>query len=247
MKYERFHFERVTSTNDYAKELLQEHNCVVVTAEYQTKGRGRNKNQWFGDFGQNVYLSFGLRHNQNKLIEEVAYFQGLGSLAVLHTLRDLAPNISYFLKYPNDVYAKSRDGSYRKISGILVEHQFLLELCVSSVIGIGINVNQTQFPEEIRESATSLKLLGYEFDVEEVIQKLICHITKLIEMFPDEVFNLWINTLQIIGREVLATNRNLLCEVQGIDPVGRLIASLKETGEVLFISDGDSIRYDFEG
>lgn len=246
MNYERFHFEKVTSTNDYAKELLQKYSCVFVTADFQTKGRGRNKNQWFGDYGQNVYFSFGIRHPNLKQIEEIAYLQGLGAVATLRALQHLAPEVKFVLKYPNDVYAKCNDGRFRKISGILVEHQFVGEKCVSSVLGIGVNVNQAKFDEQLDDSAVSLKLLGLEKKVEDVVQLLISNIVELMSLFPEEVFQLWVDNLEIVGKDINVITRGIVCKVEGIDSIGRLIAVAKENFERLLIDDGDSIRYEFE-
>ncbi|MEJ5285955.1 MAG: hypothetical protein CH6_4037 [Candidatus Kapaibacterium sp.] len=246
MIYQRYHFERLTSTNDYAKELLQKHNCVVVTADFQTQGRGRNKNQWLGEYAQNVYLSFGVKHPNLRLFEEVAYFQGLGALAVYNTLVKITPTVQYALKYPNDIYAKTKDSKFRKISGVLVEHQFVGNLCVSTVLGIGINVNQKEFPKELSETAISLRMLGYDFKVEDIVNHLISEIERLMELFPDEIFQIWKNKLNIIGKEIFVVNRQLLCKVEGMDSIGRLIA-VANNNEKLLISDGDSIRYELEG
>jgi BirA family biotin operon repressor/biotin-[acetyl-CoA-carboxylase] ligase len=245
LNIERYHFETVTSTNDFAKELLQKNDCVVVTANFQTKGRGRNKNVWLGDFGQNVYFSLAIKHNDFKRLEEVAYLQGLAAIVVQSALRELCPKTHFVLKYPNDVYAKCQDGKYRKISGILIEHQFLGEFCSSSIIGIGINVKQKSFPAELQDSATSIIQLGYETSVEDVISKLLEYFDKYFALLPSEVFSLWVKELNIIGKQIRVLNKDATCEVVGIDTIGCLMAKINDTDEVLTINDGDSIRYEF--
>lgn len=246
MRFQRFHYESVTSTNDYAKELLQTTDCVIVTANYQTQGRGRNKNSWIGDFGQNVYLSLGIRHNEMKSADDVAHFQGLGGLAVLYTLRQLCKDLNFRLKYPNDVYAKCIDGRFKKISGILLEHQFVGELCYSTVLGIGINVNQTNFPPELEPYATSLKILGCNKMVDVVINTLIENIQNLLNLLPWEIFQNWFDEVNIIGKKIFVVNRNLFCEAIRYDSFGRLVVLNPENGQTILIADGDSIRYEIE-
>lgn len=243
MNFRRFHYRTVTSTNDFAKELLYEHNFVVVTADYQTQGRGRNKNRWEGEFGSNVYFSFAMKYENFKSMEEVAYLQGLGALATKYALKDIAPNLVLVLKYPNDVYVKCSDGFFRKISGVLVEHQFLGDLCSSSVLGIGINVNQTSFPEEIKQKATSLKLLNIDSTPDKIVDELIKQIENMFKFYPNEIMLLWEKELNIKGKQVEILGRAKKFTAYGLDSIGRLICKSSEN-ELIFVSSGDSIIYE---
>ncbi|MFN3307113.1 MAG: biotin--[acetyl-CoA-carboxylase] ligase [Candidatus Kapaibacteriota bacterium] len=246
MKFKRFNYETVTSTNDFAKELLQTTDCVIVTANYQTRGRGRNENSWFGDFGQNVYFSLGIRHNEMKRAEDLAHLQGLGCLAVLATLRQLCPHLDFRLKYPNDVYVRAEGGKFKKISGILIEHQFVGEFCYATILGIGINVNQMTFPNDVEEFATSLKILGCKLMVDVVVDKLIDNIQNFFSLLPWEVLQKWFEELNIIGKKIFVVNRNYFCEAVALDNIGRLVVRNQDRGETLVITDGDSIRYEIE-
>lgn len=243
MEIVRFHYERITSTNDFAKELLLHHNFVVVTADYQTQGRGRNKNIWEGSFGLNVYFSFGIKYQNLRQVEEVAYLQGLGALATIYSLREIASDISFVLKYPNDVYAKCSDCVFRKISGILVEHQFLGEFCSSSVIGIGINVKQTKFPDDLQNRATSLKLLGKEASPEQVTEILIAQIQKYFQLYPHEIKSLWESELKLAGKKVKVISTNQTFIAEGLDSLGRLVGKTSKN-EVVVVTDGDSVAYE---
>ncbi len=243
MNFRRFHYQTVTSTNDFAKELLNEHNFVVVTADYQTQGRGRNKNRWEGEFGLNVYFSFAMKYENFKNMEEVAYLQGLGALATKKVLADIAPDLIFVLKYPNDIYVKCQDSFFRKISGVLVEHQFLGELCWSSVLGIGINVNQTSFPEDIKQKATSLKLLNINSTPDMVVEALIKQIESLFELYPYEMMSLWEKELNIKGKQIEIVGSKRKLTAKGLDTIGRLICESSEN-ELIFVSSGDSIIYE---
>ncbi|MCX7880250.1 MAG: biotin--[acetyl-CoA-carboxylase] ligase [Ignavibacteria bacterium] len=244
MKPTRYHFSVLTSTNEFAKELLKTEQLVVVTADFQTQGRGRKNNVWIGDFGANVYYSFGIRYDKEKSFNEVAYLQALGSLASLNVLKKEAPDIEFCLKYPNDVIAKTTKSENRKISGILVEHQFWGELCKSSVIGIGINVNQTYFDKDLEKIATSLKLLNKNIEVESVIENLTNEIMNLLSESPNLVLSEWKAKLNIIGKVVYLADRNLFLKVKGFDDVGRLVGETIDTNEIIYVSDSESLRYE---
>lgn len=241
----RFHFNIISSTSDYAKELIEKHKFVVVTANYQTAGRGRNKNVWEGNYGENVYFSMGIKHVSLQPIDEVAYLQGLGCLGVKQTLEHITTT-TFRLKYPNDVYAKCSDGIFRKISGVLIEHIFFGDLCEGSIIGIGINVNQSEFSGELRRKATSLKDIGVNTNVDYVVELLEKELIKLLELPKNQVFQLWKDELDIYNKTIEIIGSEGVWKVEGFDNIGRLIAVNQGIGEKIILDNGDSIRYAFE-
>lgn len=242
----RFHFNIISSTSDYAKELIEEHKFVVVTADYQTAGRGRNKNVWEGNHGENVYFSMGMKYASLQLIDEVAYLQGLGCLGVKQTLECIATTTTFRLKYPNDVYARCSDGMFRKISGVLIEHIFFGDLCEGSIIGIGINVNQSEFPGELRRKATSLKNIGVNTSVDYVVELLEKHLTALLELPKNQVFQLWKDGLDIYNKSIEIIGKEGVWKAEGFDNIGRLVVVNQTMGEKIILDNGDSIRYAFE-
>jgi BirA family biotin operon repressor/biotin-[acetyl-CoA-carboxylase] ligase len=242
----RFHFNVVSSTSDYAKELIEKHKFVVVTANYQTAGRGRNKNIWEGNYGENVYFSMGMKYASLQPIDEVTYLQGLGCLGVKQTLEHIATTTTFCLKYPNDVYAKCLDGIFRKISGVLIEHIFFGDLCEGSIIGIGINVNQYEFPNELRQKATSLKNIGVSTSVDYVVELLEKNLIDLLELPKNQVFQLWKDELDVYNKTIEIIGREGVWRVEGFDNIGRLIAVNRTIGEKIILDNGDSIRYAFE-
>lgn len=242
----RFHFNIISSTSDYAKELIEKHKFVVVTADHQTAGRGRNKNVWEGNYGENVYFSMGMKYASLQPIDEVAYLQGLGCLGAKQTLKHITPTTTFFLKYPNDVYAKCSDGMFRKISGILIEHIFFGDLCEGSIIGIGINVNQSEFPGELRKKATSLKNIGVNTSVDYIIELLEKHLIGLLELPKNQVFQLWKDELDIYNRPIEIIGKEGVWKAEGFDNIGRLVVVNQTIGEKIILDNGDSIRYAFE-
>ncbi len=240
-----YHFGEISSTNDYIGHLLQIEDEVVVTAEFQAKGRGRNEKNWFGGYRSNLYYSYGKKHKTEVNYEELVSYQFVGCLAVLELLEAIAPNISFRLKYPNDVYAKTPNG-WKKISGVLVEHSFSGDRCESSVIGIGINVNQREFPIAEGINPTSLSLLGIETEPERLIEPLSGNIKKYLELSPSQIFEKWSNKLNIISKIVTVSNKDGLWQASKLYPTGQLELLSLDTGNYIFVDNSDSIRYELD-
>ena len=143
--------DEVTSTNDVVRDLglAGEPHGAVVFAEHQTSGRGRRENRWLAPKGRDLMFSVLLRP------EAPAHFwpriTTLAALAICKGIEHELP-LTPTIKWPNDVYVADR-----KIAGLLAE-SLASPSGTFIVLGIGINVNTTEFPEDIRASATSLSL-----------------------------------------------------------------------------------------
>lgn len=167
-----------TSTNTHATQLLRQTNLPegsVVWAHYQTSGRGQQGNTWLAEKGKN--LTFSLVIHPNFLsAEKQFYLSKVTSLAVLGMLTEYLPASQYDIqiKWPNDILVNKQ-----KIAGILIESILRGSSLQSSVIGLGLNVNQSGF-EEMKRKATSLfVLLGKEFDLKAVLELFCKHFEAL--------------------------------------------------------------------
>lgn len=245
-----YNFDEITSTNDYAKELLSDEDIICVTAHNQTKGRGRNGKEWYGNYGNNLFISFGIKHTHSYSLEFLSNLQVIGAMAVKQSL-EIISNISFRLKYPNDVYAF--DGrKYRKISGVLVEHGFSGSDCNHSIVGIGVNINEVNFPEELKENATSLKLLGINVEIEELQRLVIKNFSLLLSLDDHEVYEMWVEDLKIIGKEINIIAGNNFDPNSGNKYIahellndGRLLL-INQNNNKIIIDNGDTIRYNFD-
>ncbi|MDG2331539.1 MAG: biotin--[acetyl-CoA-carboxylase] ligase [Flavobacteriales bacterium] len=142
----------VDSTNNFAANLIKETNVLdgtVIMAEHQTNGKGQSGNSWFSQPKLNLTCSYILRPTFLK-IEDQFYLSMVISLAVTRTLSELG--IKSVIKWPNDILVESK-----KIAGILIENSVQKNRFSHSIIGIGFNVNQTDFMSEV--NATSIKTL----------------------------------------------------------------------------------------
>ncbi len=238
-----YHFQQIESTNDFAKELIKNESELVVTADYQSNGKGRSQRMWHGDYGQNVYFSYAINHEVIPNRSNYLIYQIAGSLAAYYTLSEIGGQEIFRLKYPNDVYAKVNEGLFRKICGVLVEHTFSGEVCKSTVIGIGLNVNQKVFSNEILEIATSLSLIGYNVEVKSVIDKLTEILKLQLEKNDEQIIDDWLKKLNLSGKKVLIVGEDGYWNVLGINNDGRLVLENRESGITKKIDDGNSVRY----
>jgi len=153
-------FARVDSTNERARELGRagEPDGAVVVADEQTAGRGRRRRTWASPAGKGLYVSVLLRP-PFAAAESGPAVQLAAGIAAAEALAGILP-VPPLLRWPNDCYAGGR-----KIAGVLVEAETTGGELEFLVCGVGINVNQQtgDFPEELRERATSIRLqLGHE-------------------------------------------------------------------------------------
>lgn len=140
------HRSETVSTNLDAREGT---HGDVYTADFQTAGRGRLDHKWLSAPGENLMMSVVLSV-EGLSPEHVATLPLVIGLAVCRGLSPLFRGLSPLLKWPNDVLV-----GWRKLSGILSERQgdFV-------IVGIGVNVNQIDFPPEIAEKSTSLAIIA---------------------------------------------------------------------------------------
>lgn len=148
------HFDEIDSTNTYLKQEYQNlDNLTFVTASYQSSGHGRNSRVWNANKEENVLLSYLIKDKD--IIEHFSYVSMFSAVVIVKYLESKGlENVS--IKWPNDVYVNGK-----KIAGILLEGEYPNYI----VVGIGVNLNQTNFGnKELRHPATSLKLEKRDFN-----------------------------------------------------------------------------------
>ena len=137
---------------------------MVVTSR-QTKGRGQVDAQWCSQPNNSLTLSV-FKRFEGLHISHQWYVSMAVSLAVFNTLKHFKiPEIS--IKWPNDIMSRSK-----KMAGILIENQIKQGNVVSSIIGLGINVNEEKF-ESLPQATSMLLATGNKYDLNEVLQSVI--------------------------------------------------------------------------
>lgn len=206
-------YETVESTQEIAHKLAREgaQEGTVVIAEQQSKGRGRLGRAWESPKGTGIWMSIIVRPNippyqapQLTLLTAVAIVQAIQQVT------NLRPEI----KWPNDILINGK-----KLVGILTELQAEADVIQAIIIGIGINVNTKQFPEELKRKATSLLLEnnGQEVERAGLIRAIFQQFEKLYEEYLQHGFKpiklLWESYNVSIGKYISA--KTLSQEING--------------------------------
>ncbi len=161
--------EAVDSTNRYALDYGKP--FTAITAERQSAGRGRRGHQWYSPEG-NLYLTITLPGIDTRL----TVFAGV---AARDAIAGLLPGETPLIKWPNDILV-----SGRKIAGILCESRASI-----TAVGIGVNVNQIEWPEEIAGKAGSLKFFsGRSYVICDIAGLIIDSLGKWYDTFSDMGF-----------------------------------------------------------
>lgn len=133
--------DEVDSTNSYLREHREEVPAMtMVAAHTQRAGRGQRGNSWESEPGKNLTFSFRIEHPELRPTEQFAISEAV-ALGMVEFLR--TRDIEAMVKWPNDIYVDNR-----KISGILIENSILGDWISDSIVGIGLNVNQTIFKSD---------------------------------------------------------------------------------------------------
>lgn len=261
--FQRYHFPELPSTNDKAKELSRRYavnEFLAVTTDLQTSGRGRNGRVWLGRANENVYCSLAVRHgimsglakNAQGLTANLAVYQAIGSLAALQAIRSFLPPVQRHtaqLKYPNDVYLLNAADERKKVCGVLIEHEFLGAECIGSIIGIGINVRQTEFPAELAVKASSLLACGIDVEVEDVMTALLRESEKYCELYAlsgrkdstQAAFSEWWRELALEGVRVAVSGTEGAWTALRLQEDGSLLVRYTESNETRTVMNGDSL------
>lgn len=178
----------VESTNTYAMDLLRNVNAIegtVVYTDYQTSGKGQRGAQWNSRNASNITVSVILKPNFLD-IKQSFYLSKISALAVYDVLAEILTGSQYDIKikWPNDILVNKK-----KIAGILIENNFYNQSIQHSVIGVGLNVNQTEFGD--LPNAISLKnLVLKDFDRQKILEKLCEYLEKWYLKLKESKFEL---------------------------------------------------------
>ncbi|PCJ25152.1 MAG: biotin--[acetyl-CoA-carboxylase] ligase [Flavobacteriales bacterium] len=166
--------KEIDSTNAYMKQFISSNNNeiegLVVITRHQLKGRGQKGNVWESKKGMNLTFSIFLK--SNTLLQNQFLISKVISLGIIDFLDELGLK-ELKIKWPNDIYCGNK-----KIAGILIENTLKKNVVRSSVVGIGLNVNQTSFHSK-NEPTSIIKELGGNFlNLDQTLNQLLFFIEK---------------------------------------------------------------------
>ena len=159
-------FDTITSTNDFIKrygKITILPDFFYITTDYQTKGRGQRVNIWQSECCKNILISFWLR--PTIAIQNQHLLSAITALSIVKVLQKFnIPDVK--IKLPNDILSGNK-----KIAGILIENSIKKNTWQNSVIGIGLNVNQTNF-EHLPDATSMKKITKQDYNRQEIIYLL---------------------------------------------------------------------------
>lgn len=210
MNYHYLHFDEIDSTNSYLKNSYQLlDNFTFVSADYQNKGKGRNDRVW--ESLKDLNIMFSILIKDPKLLNESKALSLMTAVEIAKLLESYQIN-NVSIKWPNDVLVNDK-----KICGILLEGQLPNYL----VIGVGLNVNQKEFPSNLRRPATSISNeLNKDIDLEVIKETLFPSIiNNFNKLNKDEYLSYFKQHNYLLNKRVKVNiNQQLFIgEVVGID------------------------------
>lgn len=219
-------FDTLNSTNDTCAELAAAGapEGLVVAAHSQTAGRGQRGNTWASATGQNLTFSLLLRPSFLRVEEQFALSQAV-AVALCRFVLLVAPRAKVAIKWPNDIYIGSD-----KVAGVLIENSFSSAQLEVSVVGIGINLNQRDFPAHL-PNPTSLALHANEpIELQAALQRLLHELAHTYEQLRsglrDALERDYLKRLYRLGqlaRYRLPDGHEFDATMVGISPIGELM------------------------
>ncbi|WKB82089.1 biotin--[acetyl-CoA-carboxylase] ligase [Cellulophaga lytica] len=218
------------STNQYLKELIMStkvDDFTVVTTKNQEQGRGQMGTKWLAEPGKNLTFSV-LKKSEALEVADQFLLNMCVSLAMYEALKELnIPNLT--VKWPNDILSANS-----KICGILIENILTGSKIQSSIIGIGLNVNQLSFNN--LPNVSSLKLLkGETFNLDEVLQLIIVKLKKYLTSnylnSPDVLRTLYQEIMFRIHKPSTFKDKEgkmFMGFIKGVSSSGKLIVLLED-------------------
>lgn len=159
--------EYTISTNEDAHSAEYGH-FDVVWAEYQSGGRGQRGHTWHSVKGENLTFSVVLTPHFLPIVEQFLLSEVV-ALALVDTLK--AYGIVCRIKWTNDIYAADK-----KIVGVLIEHSLSVERIERTIVGVGINVNQTNFPDDLPNPTSVILECGHEVEREAMLNQFMSNL-----------------------------------------------------------------------
>ncbi len=221
------------STNNYANHQLREKDIqegtVFLTYE-QTSGRGQLKNIWESETGKNLTFSIVLYPDFLEIRRQFMLSKVI-ALGINSALNKYVGNLK--IKWPNDIYAGNQ-----KLGGILIENSIMYGLLKSSVIGIGLNVNQTIFKSNAPNPVSLKALTNQHYNCERILTEVLSGINQYYALLrqgeEEKIDQEFISVLYQLNEnhDYMAEGEVFKGQIIGVNEIGQLQIR-KEDGEIL--------------
>lgn len=234
------YFKSIDSTNTFAKNIAPKSDeGMVIISDEQISGKGRVGREWISKENEGIYFSIILKPDID--IMNASFLTQVAGAAMVSSLEKMG--VESTIKWPNDIIVNGK-----KISGILTEMSAEIDQISYIVVGIGVNLYNQSFEEEIESKATSLKKEGYDIDKKEFLQRFFLEFEDLYKEFlsgdKESTISILREKSAVLDKEVYIIDRTGKTKVyaRDIDENGNLLVE-KENGSIETIFTGEiSIR-----
>lgn len=216
-----YHKATTTSTNDDAHDPCYGH-LDTIWAERQTSGRGQRGHTWHSTEGDNLTFSVVLTPTFLPIVEQFLLSEVV-ALALVATLAEY--DIVCRIKWTNDIYAGDR-----KITGVLIEHALAGDTLARTIVGIGLNVNQTTFPDDLPNPTSMAAERGTTFDRTEVLSRFLAHLQHLYSRLEagdkrgiEELYRATMYHLDERHTYAYPSGERFMATIRGVRPSGELL------------------------
>ncbi len=218
-------YDCLNSTNLFLRDRIKVENPMeglVIQTENQMAGRGYGENSWESEDGKNLLFSFYLKPDFLAAAQQF-YLSMVVSLTLINVLKQVSAQLEFSIKWPNDIYFGKN-----KIAGILVENSVQGASISDSIIGVGLNINQESFPNELPNPVSLFQITNRIWDRDKILILLLKEFNKQYDRLQKSDFNRIENHylvslfLMNIKSKYIVDNEIIEGEITGIDKFGRL-------------------------
>ena len=215
-----YHIEQTTSTNDEARRDVYDH-LDAIWSEHQTAGRGQRGHTWHSVEGENVTFSVVLKPTFLPVVEQFLLSE-IVAISLVDTMKEYG--IDCRIKWTNDLYAGDS-----KLAGVLIEHSLSVEGIERTIVGIGLNINQIEFPSDLPNPTSMALLRGIKFDRGEVLERFMQTLAMWYEKLEhghkseiEEYYRTLMYHLNEPHTYALPSGEEFTATIRGVRPSGEL-------------------------
>ena len=232
-------FNEIDSTNRFAEDLIKQGvvtEGTVIRAAYQSAGKGQGKNQWISEQGKNLLITIVLKPHFLAPDRQFQLNKAL-TLGLFDFISTYCHDV--VIKWPNDIRANNK-----KIAGILIQHTVEGDQLIHTIAGIGLNVNQMKFPDDLPDAISLHQILGSPLDLDTALQRLCLSLDVRYSMLRAGNFKVLdadyhTNLMGIFEeQQFIVSGETIAGTIQGVDVFGQLLVE-HENGVIKAYQHGE--------
>lgn len=245
MPYRQLFLTTVDSTNLYLQRLQQSGESIsniIVSTDFQSNGRGLERNNWFSGSKTNLLFSVGVDVHFLPAVSQFLITQAV-STAIIAVLEKLFPIQNFSIKWPNDIYFENK-----KLAGILISNTVIGNCLNESIIGVGLNVNEEVFPKDLPNPISLFQIANKKFKLPVLLKQFAEAIFHSIESLKDSeqiglLEDRYLNNLfrYMKWHSYIVDGKVIRAKIVGHNEYGHLL--LEDESKNVFVCDLKQVKF----